>query len=99
MEKDKKTVEEILEIDESESSKEAPKVKKAPKVSAYKHKVPFPARLKHQQLDQQFSKFLEVFKKLHINIPFIDALCQMHSYAKFLKRSQETKENQMTVRL
>ena len=30
-------------------------------------------------------KFLEVFKKLHINIPFAEALAQMPSYAKFLK--------------
>ena len=85
VEKGKKVEEETLEIDESESSKEAQKVKRAPMVSAYKPKVPFLARLEQQQLDQQFSKFLKVFKKLHINIPFIDALCQMPSYAKFLK--------------
>ncbi|XP_073137635.1 uncharacterized protein [Henckelia pumila] len=41
--------------------------------------------LKKAKLDLQFSKFLEVFKKLHINIPFADALLQMPSYAKFLK--------------
>lgn len=29
--------------------------------------------------------FLDVFKKLHINIPFIDALEQMSSYVKFIK--------------
>jgi len=33
--------------------------------------------------DQQFGKFLEVLKKLYINIPFIDALLQMPSYVKF----------------
>ncbi|KAI3467900.1 hypothetical protein Pfo_024563 [Paulownia fortunei] len=33
----------------------------------------------------QFSKFLDVFKKLHINIPFADALEQMPSYVKFMK--------------
>ena len=85
VEKDKKVVEKVLETDESDSSKEAPTVREAPNVSAYKPKVPFPARLKQQQLDQQFSKFFKVFKKLHINIPFIDALRQMPSYAKFLK--------------
>ncbi|XP_073120537.1 uncharacterized protein [Henckelia pumila] len=46
---------------------------------------PFPAALKKAKLDSQFSKFLEVFKKLHINIPFADALLQMPIYAKFLK--------------
>ena len=28
---------------------------------------------------------MEVFKKLHINIPFADALEQMPSYVKFMK--------------
>ena len=51
----------------------------------YKTRVPFPSRLKQQQLDKQFAKFLEVFKSLHINIPFVDALAQMPTYAKFLK--------------
>ncbi|XP_073061739.1 uncharacterized protein [Primulina eburnea] len=47
--------------------------------------LPFPQRARLSQLDHQFSKFLEVFKKLHINIPFADAFAQMPSYAKFLK--------------
>jgi hypothetical protein len=47
--------------------------------------VPFPQRLQKQKLDRQFSKFLEVFKKLQINIPFADALEQMPSYVKFMK--------------
>ncbi|XP_022880734.1 uncharacterized protein LOC111398006 [Olea europaea var. sylvestris] len=41
--------------------------------------------LKKQKLEHQYKKFLEIFKKLHINIPFADALFQMPSYAKFLK--------------
>ena len=36
-------------------------------------------------MDDQFSKFLSIFKQLHINIPLIDALEQMPKYAKFLK--------------
>ena len=31
------------------------------------------------------SKFLEIFKKIHINISFPDALEQMPNYAKFMK--------------
>ncbi|XP_073273284.1 uncharacterized protein [Primulina huaijiensis] len=46
---------------------------------------PFPAALKKAKIDAQFGKLLEVFKKLHSNIPFADALMQMPSYAKFLK--------------
>ncbi|XP_073133694.1 uncharacterized protein [Henckelia pumila] len=41
--------------------------------------------LKKAKLDSQFAKFLEVFKKLNINIPYADALMQIPSYAKFLK--------------
>ena len=58
----------------------------------YKTRVPFPSRLKQQQLDKQFAKFLEVFKSLHINIPFVDALAQMPSYAKFLKKILKNKK-------
>ena len=36
--------------------------------------IPYPQCLKKSKLDKQFTKFLEVFKKLHINIPFVDAL-------------------------
>ena len=74
-------MDESLKIDESQSSKPAPKVK------AYKPKVPFLARPKQHALDKQFSMFLEVFKKLHINIYFVDALAQMPSYSKFLKEN------------
>ena len=45
----------------------------------------YPQRLKKHKLDKQFTKFMEVFKKLHINIPFADALEQMPSYVKFMK--------------
>ena len=47
--------------------------------------IPYPQRLKKHKLDKQFTKFMEVFKKLHINIPFADALEQMPSYVKFMK--------------
>ena len=47
--------------------------------------IPYPQRLKKNKLDKQFTKFMDVFKKLHINIPFADALEQMPSYVKFMK--------------
>ncbi|XP_057443925.1 uncharacterized protein LOC130736091 [Lotus japonicus] len=48
-------------------------------------KVPFPKALVKKNLEKQFSKFLEVFKKLQINIPFSEALEQMPTYSKFMK--------------
>ena len=53
--------------------------------------ITYPERLKKSKLDKQFTKFLEVFKKSHINIPFVDALEQMPSYVKFMKEIQSKK--------
>ena len=52
---------------------------------AYQPSVPFPQRLQQSKLDSQYAKFLIVFKKLEINIPFVEALVQMPHYANFLK--------------
>ena len=47
--------------------------------------VPYPQRLRRNKLDKQFTKFMEVFKKININIPFTYALEKMPSYVKFVK--------------
>ena len=36
-------------------------------------------------MNGQFSKFLNMFKKIEVNIPFFEALTQMPHYAKFMK--------------
>ena len=36
-------------------------------------------------MDKQFGRFMNIFKKLHINIPFAEALEQMPGYVKFMK--------------
>ena len=36
-------------------------------------------------MNEQFSKFMDMSKKIEINIPFAEALAQMPNYAKFLK--------------
>ncbi|XP_050916766.1 uncharacterized protein LOC127131927 [Lathyrus oleraceus] len=60
-------------------------------------KLPFPTRNKKKERhEKNFKKFSEMFKKLEINIPFLEELEQMPSYAKFMKdiiskkRSTET---------
>ncbi|XP_010246646.1 PREDICTED: uncharacterized protein LOC104589888 [Nelumbo nucifera] len=72
--------------------------------SPYVTRIPFPQRLKKQQTEQQFSKFLDIFKKLQINIPFAEALAQMPQYAnaKFFKEIITNKrrwEDDQTVSL
>ena len=47
--------------------------------------IPYMQRLRKSKLDKQFIKFMEVFNKLHINIPFADALEQMLTYVKFIE--------------
>ncbi|XP_073273282.1 uncharacterized protein [Primulina huaijiensis] len=47
--------------------------------------LPYPQRFKKKNLDDQFAKFINIFKKIHINIPFADALEKMPNYAKFIK--------------
>ncbi|KAL5565512.1 hypothetical protein UlMin_028676 [Ulmus minor] len=54
-----------------------------PKLSS--NTIPFPQRLRKQNLDKQFSKFIDIFKSLDINLPSVDMLEQMLKYAKFLK--------------
>ncbi|KAI3771178.1 hypothetical protein L6452_02337 [Arctium lappa] len=86
------------EVEQKEGEQE---VDKAP-VKPVTPRVSFPGRLKSQKDDANFAKFLEVFKKLHINIPFADALAQMPSYVKFLKDILSNKrklEEQATVAL
>ena len=55
------------------------------KVQPYTPTVPFPQRLQKAKKEEQFSKFLEIFKKIEFNISFVDAITQMPNYAKFLK--------------
>nr|XP_025670288.1 uncharacterized protein DDB_G0292186-like [Arachis hypogaea] len=46
-------------------------------VRPYIPPLPYPQRLQRELKDQQFPKFLEIFKKLEINIPLAEALEQM----------------------
>ena len=71
-----------------DADKEQPQEKQSSETSVEtKASIPvlYPQRLKKHKLDKQFTKFMDVFKKLHINIPFADALEQMPSYVKFMK--------------
>lgn len=56
-----------------------------PSVRDFVPKPPFPHRLHNGKKGTQFGEILEVFKQVHINIPFLDAIQQVPSYAKFLK--------------
>ncbi|KAD3337155.1 hypothetical protein E3N88_32675 [Mikania micrantha] len=48
-------------------------------------RVPYPARVANQKHAKEYGHFLDIFKQLKINLPFIEALQRMPKYAKFLK--------------
>ena len=78
------------------------KVEKKKEPEPYVPPVPFPQRLRKFKEDSQFRKFVQVFKQLHINIPFADALAQIPAYSKFLKEIMANKrrlENFETIPL
>ncbi|XP_021989152.1 uncharacterized protein LOC110885749 [Helianthus annuus] len=79
---------------ESQSEKKVEKtpidVRPSPLVNhAY---VPFPSRLKNKKYSREYGQFLDIFKQLKINLPFIEALQSMPKYAKFLKDLLRNKE-------
>ena len=47
--------------------------------------MPFPQRLQKAKREEQFSRFLDIFKKIEINIPFVEVINQMPNYEKFMK--------------
>ena len=47
--------------------------------------APFPQRLIYQQKSTHYNEMLDLFKRVNINIPFLEAIKQIPAYAKFLK--------------
>ncbi|KAJ9535221.1 hypothetical protein OSB04_un001694 [Centaurea solstitialis] len=68
-----------------------PPVESSVKKPTHVPNVPFPARLAKAELEAKLGKFLEMIKQLHINIPFMDAITEILTYAKFLKDLISTK--------
>ena len=54
--------------------------------------ISYPQLLKKGKLEKHFAEFLDIFKKLHINIPFMEALENMPSYVKFMKKILASKK-------
>ena len=49
--------------------------------------------MKKSKMDDQFAKFLNMFKKIEVDIPFAEALTQMPHYAMFMKDILSKKRN------
>ena len=55
--------------------------------------APFPQRLLASKKENNDQEILEIFKQVKINIPLLDAIRQIPSYAKFLKDVCTVKRN------
>ena len=82
---------------QQEQQTEEGELKNNEEVRAYQPPIPFPQRPQNSKLDEQFAKFLKMFKKLEINIPFAEALAQMPHYAKFMKDILKKKGSWMKI--
>jgi hypothetical protein len=85
-----KPPDEVKEPEESKNQEgrekgEEPKDKTYVPPPPYKPPIPYPQRLKQTQINKQYQKFIKVIEKLHVEIPFTEAITQIPSYAKFLK--------------
>jgi len=70
---------------EVEKTKEIQAKNISVQVKPYKPLVSYPRTLVKARDEHKHEKFLEIVKKFYINIPFLEAITDVPSYAKFLK--------------
>ncbi|XP_070679214.1 uncharacterized protein [Malus domestica] len=58
----------------------------------YKPHLPFPQRQQQRSKDQQYIEFMKTLAKVQINLPLLDAIKQIPSYAKFLNELYSKKK-------
>ncbi|XP_070046227.1 uncharacterized protein [Nicotiana tomentosiformis] len=68
-----------------EKKKEGKSRREKHEASKHMPALPFPQKLSREIMDKQFERFIDVLKQVHVNLPFIEVLSQMPTYAKFLK--------------
>ena len=47
--------------------------------------LPYPGRFRKENEEKAFEKFLDMLRRIQVNIPFVDAITEIPQYAKFLK--------------
>ncbi|XP_021747444.1 uncharacterized protein LOC110713293 [Chenopodium quinoa] len=50
-----------------------------------KPKLPYPQKFMRHKLEEQFGRFIDMLKQLHLSLPYTEVVTQMPNYAKFLK--------------
>ena len=89
VEKEKNQKRELVEQEEMERKMKDVGKDKGKKQEVEKQvvaqRLPYPHAPSKKDKERQYARFLELFKKLQIDIPFSEALEQMPVYAKFMK--------------
>ena len=57
----------------------------ASKLLKYEPRIPYAAKVRKDQQNKQLNNYLNMFKALHINVPFVEALARRPHYGKILK--------------
>jgi glutaredoxin-related protein len=47
--------------------------------------VPYSVHPSKKTKERKYARFLDIFKRLQINVPFVEAMEEMPTYAKFMK--------------
>nr|XP_027100445.1 uncharacterized protein LOC113719440 [Coffea arabica] len=82
----KKSEDEIeKEIEEEGRIRGGPEVTLTPSIPVKSNLPPFPCRLAKTKKAEKDKEILDVFRKVEINIPLLEAIKQVPKYAKFLK--------------
>ncbi|XP_027150382.1 uncharacterized protein LOC113750624 [Coffea eugenioides] len=83
MDKDKGKIEKELQVENTSTKNSV--VLPDPIIDVKTNPPPFPCRLEKPKKQDKEKEILEVFRKVKINIPLLDAIKQVSKYAKFLK--------------
>ncbi|RYR14336.1 hypothetical protein Ahy_B04g070885 isoform A [Arachis hypogaea] len=76
--------EDVEEVKQESGTEQAKDLQKG-MMEVYQPKAPFPERLGGGEKRKTYSRFLETFNSLHVNIPFLEILHQMPTHIKYLK--------------
>eukprot|EP00256_Glycine_max_P057275 XP_014625051.1 uncharacterized protein LOC102663122 [Glycine max] len=90
--KNEKQKEKVVEIEKKKGKSEANIEKNKEATPIECKEVPYPLVPSQKDKERHLARFLDIFKKLEITLPFGEALQQMPLYAKFLK-DMLTKKN------
>ncbi|CAO2822820.1 unnamed protein product [Amaranthus hypochondriacus] len=72
--------EKVEEIETGDKADETPSLP-----PAYVQPAPFPQRLAKARIEKRYGKFLQMVKDVQFQIPFLDAVSEIPSFARFLK--------------